>query len=164
MSEKMDIDANPKKDEDIKKEFQQNVIINCKFEGVFEADKNKSLLEDYKNLVNLCRNKINEFEEISFSKEETKNIFYINDDMIDSCKANEELSFLTCTPSKLPLPMTTIFIFLSIARNKSLFFSKSILVVNIWVNEYVCASCWISCKDLMPITFSRKPSDTCAII
>ena len=85
----MDIDANPKKDEDIKKEFQQNVIINCKFEGVFEADKNKSLLEDYKNLVNLCRNKINEFEEISFSKEETKNIFCINDDMIDSCKANE---------------------------------------------------------------------------
>jgi len=97
MSEKMDIDANPKKDEDIKKEFQQNVIINCKFEGVFEADKNKSLLEDYKNLVNLCRNKINEFEEISFSKEETKNIFYINDDMIDSCKANEELSFFEIT-------------------------------------------------------------------
>ena len=81
----------------IKEEFQQNVRINCKFEGVFEADKNESLLNDYKDLVNLCNLKLNELEEISLTKEETKNIFCINDDMIDSCILNDEQSFFEIT-------------------------------------------------------------------
>ena len=99
MKEKIDIDieTNPKKDEDIKEEFQQNVIINCKFEGIFEADKNESLLKDYKDLVNLCNLKLNELEEVSLTKEETKNIFCINDDMIDNCILNDEQSFFEFT-------------------------------------------------------------------
>ena len=81
MKDKMDIDTE----------------INCKFEGVFEADKNESLLKDYKVLVNLCNLKLNELEEVSLTKEETKNIFCINDDMIDSCKLNDEQSFYEIT-------------------------------------------------------------------
>ena len=94
MEEKMDIvtETNPKKDE-----VQQNVIINCKFEGVFEADKNESLLKYYKELVHLCNLKKNELEEVSLTKEETKNIFCINDDMIESCILNDEQSFFEIT-------------------------------------------------------------------
>ena len=66
MEEKMDIvtETNPKKDE-----VQQNVIINCKFEGVFEADKNESLLKYYKELVHLCNLKMSLCVQIAYKKQ-----------------------------------------------------------------------------------------------